>query len=793
LYRYKNPFAFRLLSIVLISILLLIHLTNYIGIEDESRPEFAILNKAKTTLSQDSEKYQNTESIIPPVTHQTRSSRYLENIINLGDLSVQLTVISGNADDNARSDGNYQSGGSLIASGDIDNDGYQDLLLGSPYADGNDETRETAGQIMVVFGRDQTPPGTIFDQAVKNPKEIGLVIHGADGTSVFGQNQGDSLGYSIACGDIDGDGFDDIVMGAPYGDSRNNQRWNAGEVYVIYGASRTELGTEINLESMVADLTIWGAYGDFPNSPDLTGYSVAVGNVVGDNKQDIIIGAPGANPSETDAGIVWVISGKSRVTQGSEIDLQAGADLRINGVTASSYTGFCVGTGDINGDEREDILIGAPAAEKNGFRPSAGITYVVYGKQSFSSSVNLRGGSDVNIYGANSNDNSGYSLTVGNLNGDSFNDIMIGIPGGDGPNNNQDNTGEVAIIYGSATLSSDYDINNNDQNVIIYGESSLDTFGYSISAGNVNDDIYDDLLIGARNGDGQYNSKSNSGDSYLMLGNSTSNLGNVINALGDSDSKFYGVNNDDHSGRSVLLADLDADGFDDIIIASPLANGPNEGRNNAGEFYIVYSLPPPVKNVQIELVDGDIDGETVLARYKPYSFRVNITNTLGYKDCKFITLTLDPLGYSIAYRWLRTNNQFIKINDPSGLVECVSTESDTKHDSNYNYSVDFKLIFNWTFNKTYPIDCKISSVGVRSFLDEDIYPDIFSVNNKLNLIGNLKVSGSIQGKVKDNSWVKGDEQLTFSGITVVYQDTNDHYPPNTEYSLGIQDNTNLTF
>jgi hypothetical protein len=494
--------------------------------------------------------------------------------------------------------------------------------------------------------------------------------------------------------------------------------------------------------------------------------------------------------------VVWVISGKSQSSFSSQIDLRNGADLLIGGADPYGFVGLEVEAGDVNGDGKEDILIGAPYADFNALKDDSGAAYVVYGKTSFSSNVDLRGGANVVIEGANGGDRLGSCIAVGNINGDSYNDLILGAPWSDGPNNGLDNSGEAVIIYGSPTLSSSIDLENNAQDVIIYGKNSNDVFGLSITLGNIDDDGHDDLLIGAVNGDGQYDQKSNCGETYLIMGNSTSNLGSSIDVFLKSRTIFYGGSEDDASGLSLGTCDLDSDGFDDIILSAPRGDGPNENRFNAGEFYLIFSRPPPIENLDFELVDGDIDGKTILSKYKTYTFKVNVTNILGYKDVKSVAITFDPIGYNIKYNWIRAsvvqNNKFTRVSDPLGMVECLSTTSDAIHDSQYLYTINFKFKFNWSFNKTYPIDCIVSSVGKKSLLDEDVYPDVFRVNNKLNFEGDLKVIGSIQGEVTDNSWVAGGEILSFTGLTVIYDGAKNYFPPKAEFSVGLEDNTNLS-
>ena len=724
--------------------------------------------------------------------------RHLKNIISLDDPTVQLTVISGDAYDNSY--GSNIRSGSSIATGDIDNDGFEDLLLGCPFADGTLENRGNTGQVLVFFGGAQTHPNTIYDQADYNVGEIDIVIDGADNN--------DLLGGSVACGDIDGDSYDDIVICAPFGDSESNTRNDAGEIYVIYGAARDTWEPLIDLRNTAPDLLILGA-----RAGDRTGFSVALGDVLGDSKLDIIIGAKLADPERrNNAGMAFAIAGNTRSNLGKTIDLldlvtsgrgsnpyseshsrtrsRATQLVEIDGVSPDDRAGFAVAAGDVNGDGREDIIIGARHAQYNGSFDNSGVTDVVYGRRAFSSKINLTQDADIYVYAPNANDNSGWSLVSGNINGDSYDDIIIGSPYADGPNNAQRDCGEVYVIYGSGALSKNYYLFQSPPDIIIYGVDAWDNFGFSLAVGSMNDDQYDDYLMGARGGNGEFNDIGDCGDSYLLLGNSTSSLGDTIDLITKSRTIFFGIDVGDNSGRFLHFGDLDGDHYEDIIIGAPYADGPKNARDSSGEFYLIYIKPPPLSNSFFKLLDSDSqNNKTIFSRYREYTFRVNVTNILGYHDCKSITLFIDPEGYNISFGWFSAENEITRISDPLELVECVSITTDAKHDSFYNYSIDFKLIFNWNFSVNYPVDCRITTEGILSYSDSDTYYDVFEVNNDLNFIGDLKLTSARRGNIKPDAWVAGTEQITFGGLMVVYNNTIDYFPPASEYTLGIQDNS----
>jgi hypothetical protein len=385
-----------------------------------------------------------------------------------------------------------------------------------PLADGVTDNRWIAGGVLIIYGGTQQHPNTIFDQAERDYNEIDIVIHGAD--------NGDLFGGTVACGDIDGDGYDDILVGAPLGNSRDNSRGDAGEVHLIYGGTRDKLESEIDLRSTSADLMIQGAYNN-----DRAGISLTVGNVVGDSKEDIIIGATRGDPEgRTNAGTVYIIPGNTRGALGSSLDLRVSAPIKIDGVDPDDRAGFAVATGDINGDQRDDILIGARLAQYNASFDNSGVTYLIYGKPSLRSRINLTTDADVYIYGAGVSDHSGWSLAAGDINGDSYEDMIIGAVYADGANNGNRDCGEVYVIYGSATLQKNIQLRLDEQDIIIYGVNAWDNFGYSVFAGSVNNDQYDDFIIGARGGDGEFNGQGDAGESFLIMGNTTANFGNHI-------------------------------------------------------------------------------------------------------------------------------------------------------------------------------------------------------------------------------------------------------------------------
>jgi len=391
----------------------------------------------------------------------------------------------------------------------------------------------------------------------------------------LGEDIGDWSGYSVSpAGDVNNDGYDDLIIGAPY--AGDVEPKGPGKAYLLLGRSRSAWPAD-HIDLAAADASFLG---DLPDS--MTARQVyTAGDVNGDGYDDFLITCWKYG---SERGMTALFLGRSNVNWGQNYPLRRG-DATFLGEEKGDRAGYYVSTaGDVNGDGYGDFLITAVGNDEGGgFR--TGKTYLILGRAAADWGRNFSlSQANASFQGEALGDAAGRSATgVGDVNNDGYDDFMVGAPFNDEAGLD---AGQAYLILGRAAADwgTNYPLSQADASFL--GEVEGNQAGRRVSgAGDVNGDGYDDFILGA-----SYNDQvaRDAGKAYLILGKPAANWG-LDFPLAQADATFLGESLGDQAGRRVADAgDVNHDGYGDFLISAPHNN---RGAKEAGTAYLLFGRP----------------------------------------------------------------------------------------------------------------------------------------------------------------------------------------------------------
>ncbi len=469
-----------------------------------------------------------------------------------------------------------------VAAGDLNGDGYADAIVGIPHGDTG--LLADTGRVLVRFGPSLKNSITVVAPVPQSPA---------------------GFGYAVAVSDVNGDGIDDLIVGAP-DEQVSVALTDVGRAYVFYGPSLA-VTTTLSMPTPTA-----GA--DF-------GQAVAAGDVDGDGKAEVVVGAPEAASGTALIGRAYVFSGGTLALRNTLTDATP---------AAGDHYGWAVGVGDVDGDGKAEVVVGAP--EANAGAVVGGGRVHVYTAPALTSVQTLF--EPTPETGANL----GETVALGDINGDGRADIAAGIP--DAKALGINDSGECAVFFAPSFASS-----------VVLGEPVVELgadFGFSEAIGDVDGDGFGDVVIGAQ--DSTANGEADAGEAFVFFGPALTTFAALVPDP---------VHNGDDFGYSSATGDFNGDGLMDPLIGAKQGE-PGGVVNEGRAFAFIQSRRFKVSPLGVSAAAGgpisfELEGGAAAA-HRNYAI---LGSTLGSSPCFTIGSVCAPIHIDPVFTPFLLNNSVI--------------------------------------------------------------------------------------------------------------------------------------
>ncbi len=531
-------------------------------------------------------------------------------------------------------------GTSVSANGDVNGDGFRDVLIGASGNDGPENSRFNCGGAVLVFGRQDFTLNADLLTVDGTPPPGVIVLHGAQ---VSGRT-----GIWADLGDVDGDGLDDLVMGADQLNRADGQHSGGG--CIIFGSA--SLPQVIDLASPPPGVRMLRFDGSFEE--EHWGAALHLGDINDDGIKDVIVG-----------GSIFRDSG-SYVTPDDQV---------------SGHNDF--------------------GASFGGTRGRCGEAIVLYGSRNWPDRIDLRNppAGSTRVIGANERDLLGSQIHSADLNGDGRTELIVGALQGLAPDN-RGRTGTVHIIYGSPdVMGKTIDLADPQASGLhittIYGENNLDCAGDSVRSFDINGDGRSDLFIGSPEHTFNINGeeREDAGDTKFIFG-SAGFLPPIIKLydlppglrvfrLAGAHGKAQGLEGGDEFSYRLTGGDVDGDGYVDYISNAMHADGFNTRLVNAGNVYVFSGRklsarlnmlptdPPPAP--ELGSASLTLNGQTVQQVEAGRSGIRVVVNGMNFRDDTEIAINNQAVVSRIPSDALKATQRIVELDDNPSIRNTVGT------------------------------------------------------------------------------------------------------------------------